>query len=324
MKDLLKKYLLGTLTKSDLQQLRRHRVEEINPVLEDLMQDIWMKEEMESRAVSDSKMDQVKQRINKHIRFKQLTFQPYRKVIMWAAAVLLPFFIVTTIYLFLQNSRGGSQEMVVLTEQGEKASLVLPDGTRVQLNSESKLSYNSSSYNVKNRAIKFSGEGYFSVSKDSKRPFVISAKGLQVDVLGTVFNLSVKNNENTSTLALVSGSVSFTSTKSGKSVILKPNQLVALNQRTGTMKISSTTNEDISSWSRDELVFRNAPLSVVLESIEKTYNIKFESNPGINYTDIFTGTLSTNDINGVLEVLERSFRFNIVLFGGNARITILN
>ena len=82
-------------------------------------------------------------------------------------------------------------------------------GVLVSLNSKSRLIYFPKDYNKKERKIAFGGEGYFQVKRNVNTPFLINAKGLQVRVLGTTFNLSVRDTERTAELALEEGCVSL-------------------------------------------------------------------------------------------------------------------
>ena len=147
-----------------------------------------------------------------------------------------------------ENHQLVSEEMVVATGLGERATITLPDATKVTLNADSKLTYIPKVYNKKERKIKFSGEGYFEVSKDKERPFLIDAKGLNITVLGTTFDLLVRNNEKTAELSLESGKVMFRSLLSGKFVILNPNQKVVLDQSTGNLVVMKDESQYVAPW----------------------------------------------------------------------------
>ncbi len=79
-------------------------------------------------------------------------------------------------------------DYVVLADNGQRASVVLPDGTKVWLNSHTKLNYKSD-YGVKERSVSLSGEAYFEVSKDTLRRFLVNAGDMEVEALGTAFNV---------------------------------------------------------------------------------------------------------------------------------------
>ena len=85
-------------------------------------------------------------------------------------------------------------DYVVLADNGQRASVVLPDGTKVWLNSHTKLNYKSD-YGVKERSVSLSGEAYFEVSKDTLRRFLVNAGDMEVEALGTAFNVKAYEEE---------------------------------------------------------------------------------------------------------------------------------
>jgi transmembrane sensor len=194
---------------------------------------------------------------------------------------------------------------------GEKASVNLPDGTQVTLNSDSRLSYIPKVYNKDNRTVTFDGEGYFCVAKDKDRPFIVKAKGLNVNVLGTKFNLLVRKNNTNAELFLESGRVQFTSLLKNESVVIYPYQKLTMNQLTGEMSVQTETDNLSTAWRRNEMVFRNAPFESVVKCIENAYGVKIKLNYQCGPKDSFTGTLLTNDLNGDLEVLETTNNLKI-------------
>jgi len=323
MNDLYKKYVTDRLTRQDLEILKNSDSSIIDRDLESFMKDEWLSGGLDPSKVSDEVMTRVKARLDEKIQSKHLTFPLYIKVFGWAAAILLPLLILSTFYLYHENNQLVSEEMVVTTGSGERATITLPDATKVTLNAESRLTYIPKVYNKEERKIKFSGEGYFVVSKDKARPFIIDAKGLTVKVLGTTFDLLVRNDEKTAELSLESGKVMFRSLLSGQFVILNPNQKVVLDQSTGNLVVTGNEPQYVASWKRNELVFRNASLSSVLSSIEKAYGVHIIMDCKECGSDLFTGTLVTNDINGVLEVIEKAYQLKAVMRGHEITIVEL-
>ena len=97
-------------------------------------------------------------------------------------------------------------------------------------------------------------------------------------------------------------------------VILKPNQKAILNQATGVITVKKTENfQDVIAWRRKELIFRNAPLISVINSIEKNYNIKIRIKTEVYLKDLFTGILPNSNINEDLEILEKSYHFKAIM-----------
>ncbi len=310
MDTLENKYRKDVLTPSELQELRSKVNSMSDNELGEQMYQSWMNEEIDCTFVEDQKMNHMKANIDRTIGKKHSIKYQLIRFGQTAAAILLPVFIILSAYLYNENRQITSDDMIVSTGIGERANVSLPDGTTVSLNSNSRLSYIPKVYNREERKIEFQGEGFFSVTKNVSVPFIIKAKGLKVRVLGTTFNLSVRDNAHTAELALEEGSVQLLSVKSNKQVVLAPMQKAILNQETGNITVISDKNaKDASAWRLGEMVFRNTPLTEVLRTIEENYNVKIEINSDVCLTDKFTGTLPVVNLNEVLEVLEKSYHF---------------
>lgn len=206
--------------------------------------------------------------------------------------------------------------MIVSTGKGERASMTLPDGTKIALNYDSQVTYDPEAFAKGERRIDFDGEGYFQVKKDSRHPFVIHAQGLQVEVLGTVFNLLARNGDTHSELFLEEGSVRLMSVLTGEKVLLSPNQKAVLSVETGHIVVQTMENiAEASAWRKGDLIFRNEPLGNVLRTLEGCYGYKITTDCEDCLTDEFTGILPTWDINEVLEVLEKLYPLEIEIKG---------
>lgn len=310
MDTLENKYRKDALTPSELQELRSKVNSMSDNELGEQMYQSWMNGKIDCTFVEDQKMNHMKDNIDRTIGKKHSIKYQLIRFGQTAAAILLPVFIILSAYLYNENRQITSDEMIVSTGIGERANVSLPDGTTVSLNSNSRLSYIPKVYNREERKIEFKGEGFFRVTKNVSVPFIVNAKGLKVRVLGTTFNLSVRDNAHTAELSLEEGSVQLLSVKSNKQVVLAPMQKAILNQETGNITVISDKNaKDASAWRLGEMVFRNTPLTEVLRTIEENYNVKIEINSDVCLADKFTGTLPVVNLNEVLEVLEKSYHF---------------
>lgn len=325
MSKLEEKYRNSYLTLEELRCLR----EEVNSMsdeqLEESLRKTW--ELTEVSSVESRDLDKLKNKIDNKIFSQKHTIPLYVKVLRIAAVILLPILLVSTIYLYRENTLLGQKEFVASTGEGEQVTLSLPDGTKVTLNANSYLSYNLSEYNSKNRRIEFNGEGYFRVVKMSTiTPFSIETNGLVVSVLGTTFNLCSYSSDATAELFLEEGRVSLHSLKTGQNLTLLPNQKAIFHQDSGMLTIEKDNYvTDASAWRRGELVFRNVPLENVLEKISEVYHVsivvgtrneKFKE-------DLFTGVLSRTNINEALEVIEHSYHLKAVLNNGEIKLVNL-
>ena len=322
MNDLENKYRNNKLTSAELSEWKE-KVNSMNDnQLEESMRQHWMNDDIDVSGVDTARMDRIKKKIDRKTAQKPQLYPLLLKVAQIAAVTLLPVFILMTLYLYRENNRLSSEEMVVTTGKGERASITLPDGTRVMLNYNSALSYTPKIYNKEERKISFDGEGYFRVSKNKECPFVIDAKGLQIKVLGTAFNLSARKNNKTAELTLEEGSVLFTSTQTGKNVMPEPGQKAILDYATGKITVSKEENIQVATaWKEGELVFRKERLPAVIQCMEDTYGVKITLHCEDCSSDLFTGTLPASDINEALEILEKTYHLTSTVKGKEIQMT---
>jgi len=314
MNDLNHKYRTNKLSAEELIELREKVNSTDDHVLEEEMYDIWINEDIDTSFISDQIIDKVKVNIDEVIGVRHSKYHALIRIGQIAAAILLPVFIISTLYLFRENSLLISEDMTISTGKGERANVTLPDGTIVFLNYESKLSYSLKTYNKKERNINFEGEGYFQVHADKSNPFSIASQGLSVKDLGTTFNLSSRKNEKTAVLSLEEGSVSFMSTQTGQEITLKPDQKAILCQTTGQITVIYDDEiKNASAWQAGDMVFRNTELAFVLQAIENNYDVNIMINCKDCLNDKFTGTLPITNLNEVLEIIEKTYHMKATM-----------
>jgi transmembrane sensor len=275
------------------------------------LQEEWMTEEIDVSSVDSNRLGNLKENIDRAIGRPKAGMQLFKRIGQIAAAILLPVFIVTTYYFYKETRQLSSEEMVVTTGKGERASIILPDGTNVALNSESRLAYTPKVYNKKERQIAFDGEGYFKVHKDADRPFLIDAKGLMVRVLGTVFDLKARKKGETAELMLEEGSVQFFSTRTRENVLLKRGNKAILDQKTGRITVLCEKNiENAAAWKHGHLKFYETQLSSVIKNIETNYKVNINMDDTLYSSDLFTGTLPATNLNEAILILRKSYHLD--------------
>ena len=172
----------------------------------------------------DEALSRFKSRIHK--KEKRLALRQVLGVIQRAAAVLfIPVFLLSA-YLFIQQGQGNVRTLAVRTNPGVVSAFDLPDGSKVWLNANSELRY-LSDFNADTRTVELTGQGYFEVTKNAHKPFIVKAdKDYSVEVLGTSFNVSAYKDESMIETTLVEGSVKLNVVSGGKRMtqMLKPNE----------------------------------------------------------------------------------------------------
>jgi len=170
-----------------------------------------------------------------------------------------------------KNNSGLMNE--ISTPNGGQYQLLLSDGTKVWLNATSSIRF-PVAFSAGERKITLSGEGYFEVAHDAKRPFIIYTAREQVKVLGTHFNINSYQNEPVSYTTLVEGRVEVTSndTSAGKSVhILEPGQEAAVTNN-GTA-VNAADLEKALAWKNGYFIFHNENLKTIMRDIERWYDV---------------------------------------------------
>lgn len=236
-----------------------------------------------------------------------------QRVMRIAGIVLIPLLCALSVYLYTTRTPDSSfndREMIVQAKKGQQAEILLPDGTKIQLNAESSLAYKQN-YGLTERTINFRGEGYFEVAKDRAIPFVVHTKDLDIEVLGTVFNIYSYEEEDIVELALLTGKVKVSTIISPvQTVFLKPNEKVVFNKSAGSLEVKGTDNRFETAWLKGNLVFRSTPMREVIKKIERKYGIPIHLNDPAIEKDLFTGSLNGEQISDVMKLLQTHYAFS--------------
>lgn len=207
------------------------------------------------------------------------------------------------------------------TPVGGQFQIKLPDGTRVWLNAASSITY-PTAFIGKERRVTVYGEAYFEVAKAAGKPFKIgvltsggeSRNGIEVEVLGTHFNINAYNNEATIKTSLLEGKVKIVSDYyNGKqSAILKPGQQAQIEVE-GKLKVKEDASmEEVVAWKNGEFLFQSADIGTMMRQVARWYNIEV-SYPNGMPKDKFSGKIGRNvNLSQLLEILKYSeVRFDL-------------
>jgi transmembrane sensor len=313
MNELQHKYRHDSLSPDELKQLR----EDVNSMndteMERQMRDAWMNDDIDTSNVDPDRLSAIKRSVMSHCSGRKSLVRTLLRVAAIAAIIIIPLLGVSTFYFYQRSENMAEQSLLFSTGIGESATITLPDGTNVQLNANSRLSYSPKNYGKTQRTINFDGEGYFKVAKNRNSPFVINAAGLDVTVLGTKFNLSARTKDPTATVYLADGCVKFTSTLTNDYAILKPGETAVMNRSNGNITV--THDEDAerihTAWMSHEMVLCNCSFKDMLNKIDNTYGVKLKTNYVPKSTDLFTGTLPTNNLHDAITIIETAYHVKI-------------
>jgi transmembrane sensor len=177
------------------------------------------------------------------------------------------------------------------TPKGGQYQLTLSDGSKVWLNAASSITF-PTSFTANTREVSITGEAYFEIARDAKRPFQVKIAGNVVDVLGTSFNINAYTDEPVTKISLVSGAIKISNQ------VLKPGEALVNNTIT-----KSDIARDIA-WKNNIFSFHAADLSTVLRQLSRWYNIEVKYE-GKGSEEKITGKIPRSlPLSAVLDILK--------------------
>lgn len=202
----------------------------------------------------------------------------------------------------------------LVVPRGGEYQLMLEDGTKVWVNSETRLRY-PTKFSESERIVLLEGEAYFEVSKDRNRPFIVKTQGVDVRVLGTAFNVSSYLDDEAIKTTLVEGSVIvMDSDDQIKNVLLKPGYQAVYSKENKDLDSKKVNVDLYTSWKDGRFVFDKSNLDDIMGRVSRWYDVKvFYQNEDVN--DIrFTGTLRRYEsLDRLLSIIEKTNEVRFVI-----------
>lgn len=252
-------------------------------------------------------------------------------------------------WLYFSFKEKASQSQMAFNEfrvpYGSKSSLILPDGTKVWMNSGSRLRY-PEKFAVNDRTIYLEGEAFFDVTHNPNRPFIVKTSDINIKVYGTRFNVKSFPEESIIETALLSGSVVIERTNSRGQVLhnikMVPNQVVSYSKKKGDFisekpsekalvehKIGSvlssgkvneikpisavTAIELVTSWKDEKMIFKKESIEDIIVKMQRWYDVKITlQNEGFKKST-FTGTFDKETVEQALNALKLTYPFTFTI-----------
>ncbi|MTI22932.1 DUF4974 domain-containing protein [Fulvivirga sp. RKSG066] len=199
----------------------------------------------------------------------------------WPIGIAAAISLAIVAYLFLFSST------TISTAPGNRLAHVLPDGSTVTLNADSKISYNESNW-LDDRSVKLDGEAFFEVTEGSS--FVVEGNQTSVTVLGTSFNVYLRNDD--VKVQCFTGKVNVA--KNDKNIILEKGQATG-----NELELRSFDSLVEATWRSGEFHFKNQPLTEVIKELERQYDIEVEYD--LSTQRQYTGYFNDKDLNEALQ-----------------------
>jgi transmembrane sensor len=224
---------------------------------------------------------------------------------------------VSSYYIFTNNNNSRLTTCETFVPLGSQVKMILPDGTVAWLNSGSTLKYNNL-FGKKDREVLLTGEGYFEVTKDKNKPFLVHTNNIEIKVLGTVFNVRSYSDYPTVEVNLLEGKVDVKAmnNKSAKTLTLIPNEKMIYNKNSGTMALYKADAAKSAQWTIGKLCFVDASLEDIAKDLDRKYDVQIKFETKKIKKEIFSGSLDLNQpLNMILDYLDVDKKFTKIYNG---------
>ena len=237
---------------------------------------------------------------------------PFIGYALRVAAVAAMLVCIAGIWRLATHSTVVSSMMSVYAPVGQRTEIVLPDSTKVWLNSGSRLTF-ANRFEGETRNVTLDGEGYFEVKKDISRPFIVETNKLGIRVLGTEFNVIAYEKENTWETSLITGAIELFENANRSIARIEPNTTVMLIDNKIVKR--PIENKEYFLWTKGLICFNNKTIKEILRklSLYYDYNITIRDSKCLDRQ--YTGKFWAHDgIEHVLKVLQldSKFKFTII------------
>jgi transmembrane sensor len=224
-----------------------------------------------------------------------------------AAVLILPLLALSAYLMYNQYFRNSVTQIAyqeVSAPFGMSSKVDLPDGSKVWLNSGSKLKY-PIAFNGDKRNVHLSGEGFFKVHSDKNHPFIVSTNKMEVEATGTQFNVEAYLSDTITAVTLLEGHVGVDMKGLSKTILL-PNQRVVLNSKQNNFKVVDTDAQHWASWKDGILAFRDEPLDDVFKRLSRTFNVDIKIQDPTIAHQLYRATFQEESLEEILRLLKLS------------------
>ncbi len=305
--EMMNRYLRHEATSEEKAELLRGiGTSQMQQVFDEKAAGLW---NSASSELDEETRNEMRQNLLQHIREERSVGRRHlwKKICRIASVVLLPVavFLAVVAYYEIGQAESDKTPFSFVVDSGQKASMTLPDGTKVWLNSASKLSYYPS-YNRDDRRVYLTGEAYFEVAKNPDKKFVVACQGVEVEALGTTFNVKGYDDDATVSTSLIEGSVRVS--HDDRSVLLDPSETVDFDKSSRLFaKSKIEDNRQVDFWRRNILYFRSATLAEIAKTMERLYGVSVEFESDALKEISFSGSIRNNSLTNAFYIISLTY-----------------
>jgi ferric-dicitrate binding protein FerR (iron transport regulator) len=299
-----------------------HQAEKEFHVKEGLLKDL---QKTEIGDISSNDLKKLFAKIWAKIEINKIQEKPKIKYLYTAigiaAALVIGLFI--GIYVTSLNSKTDPVYYAAHSPKGSVSEMILPDGSVIFLNADSKIRY-SIEGEKGIREVFLTGEAWFDVAKNNKKPFVVHTPFYDVNVTGTQFNVKAYETDKEVSTTLEEGQVIIQSSENYKLaevVVLKPGEQMVLNTETNAASIKTVNTKWFTSWKDNKLIFVNMNMKELIVLLERKYGVEIDVKSNEILKLHFDGTIKNETISEILEIMKKTLPIDYKIAGQKIEIT---
>lgn len=239
---------------------------------EEALLDLWDSIKVQADESTLQHLEEIHVKINPSALYakRRIYFTKFMRI---AAIIILPLLCsLITYYLTDRNNLSTVDFVECFASNGEHKNVILPDGSRVEINSGSLLIY-PSKFTGDSRTIFLKGEANFSVTKNKEKPFIVKTQYMSVQALGTTFNVQAYADLPHTIATLEEGKIKVGIRSKDESYLLEPNEQIVYENLTGKSYKQSVDAKKVTMWKDGYLVFQSASFIEIVHGIERKYNV---------------------------------------------------
>jgi len=306
LQHLIKRYSEGKLNLKEQIDLSEQLADTENHIAEEVLNNDW-NAQLDSTIITNKDFNPILDRVHHHIRLNEgdkpvriIWLQGFQRV---AAILIVPLLLSFLAYFYFQSKPSDIPVSYaeIQCPMGVRTKFQLPDGSIGYLNSGSRLKYPVQF--IGERKVELTGEAFFDVVHNAEIPFHVNTKNLDIKVLGTTFNVTANEDEQTEEIVLQTGKVDVSSKSGEKLTVMKPNEQLTLNIEKQTITKNEVEASQYSTWKEGKLVFRNEDMQQVARRLSRWYNVDVIIDDRMLEAYTFHATFVDEPLDEVLKLL---------------------
>ena len=234
------------------------------------------------------------------------------RVILRYAALIVAVIGIAAVYIFTHQPQTPSFEFVEFySEAGDVRSILLPDGSKVAINSSTVLIY-PEDFGENSRSLYLLGEANFKVAKHAKLPFIVQSKQFAITALGTEFNVSSYPDDDFYNATLINGSIKVEDENENIEHILEVGQQFSYNKNSSSYLIRKADLEEVTAWQRGELILGGSTVEEILNTLQRHYDVVIYDKRKDKNSDKYNFRFESGaSLSKVFDVIEKVTGFKI-------------